>query len=333
MENGLIDLKRAIKRYNKLNNSFKRTLVFHVGAGAGFFSEYNCMILAILYCLKHKIRFVLYSKDANFGYKDGWNDFFEPFCEQTTCFIHKHLNVRLFTTRKQHGFIKWRLKGILLQNLARLIKIFAPFSYFTQDLWSNFFNTKMLDEEYDIPELDIKGDFVHACKRLVELTWNYNSSTKEDIINRMNRCFLPNKYISCHIRGGDKITEWQLVPLVDYVNVIKQYDSTDVFVLTDDYRIVQQLQNEYAQWSWHTLCKKSEKGYFNSQFTKTDKMLKKNALLDLFTSIEIMNKSALFIGTKTSNPSIFMSIYNPDITKGVDCDNNLFMELTKIIIK
>jgi hypothetical protein len=127
-----------IERYNVLNNSFKRTLVFHAGASAGFFSEYNCMILAILYCLKNKIRFVLYSKDANFGYKDGWNDFFKPFCKQTTCFIHKHLNVRLFKTRHQHGFIKWRLKGLFLQILARLIKIFTPFSYFTQDLWSDF---------------------------------------------------------------------------------------------------------------------------------------------------------------------------------------------------
>jgi hypothetical protein len=128
-----------IARYNALNNSFKHTLVFHVGASAGFFSEYNCMILAMLYCLKNKIRFVLYSKDANFGHKDGWNDFFEPFCEQTTCFIHHRFNVRLFTTRNQHGRVKWRLKGIFLKHSACLIKYFIPISYFTQDLWGNFF--------------------------------------------------------------------------------------------------------------------------------------------------------------------------------------------------
>jgi hypothetical protein len=146
----------------------------------------------------------------------------------------------------------------------------------------------------------------------------------------MKQCLLPDKYLSCHIRRGDKITESKLLPLSDYINIIKQYDNIrDVFVLTDDYRVIQQLQNEYVQWKWHTLCQESEKGYSNSQFTKTNKSIKTNALLNLFASIEIIDKSTLFIGTKTSNPSTFMSIYNHYITRGVDCDNNLFAKSLK----
>jgi hypothetical protein len=282
------------------------------------------MILAILYCLKHKIRFVLYSKDANFGYKDGWNDFFEPFCKQTTCFIHRHLNVRLFTTRKQHGFIKWRLKGVFAQKLAEIIKIFAPFSYFTQDLWRILFNIEMLNEEYDIPELDIKGDFVHACKRLVELTWNYNSSTKEDVEKIMNKCFLPDKYISCHVRRGDKNTESDYVSLEKYIKYLEKYEISDVYVSTDDYTVYKMLQKEKPEWKWHTLCNISDKGYDQSIFNNINDEQKKNHIVELFASVEIMNKSTLFIGTKTSNLGLFMSIYNPDITKGVDCDNNLW---------
>ena len=53
--------------YQKVNEKFESVLVFHVGESAGFFSEYNCMILVMLYCLQHKIQFKLYSRDANFG--------------------------------------------------------------------------------------------------------------------------------------------------------------------------------------------------------------------------------------------------------------------------
>jgi hypothetical protein len=319
-----------IERYNTLNNSFKRTLVFHAGASAGFFSEYNCMILAILYCLKNKIRFVLYSKDANFGYKDGWTDFFEPFCEQTTCIIHKHLNVRMFKIRYKHGLVKWRLKGIFLQNVARMIKIFTSFSYFTQDLWDNFFSVEMLEQEYDIPELDIKGDFVHACNRLVELTWNYNTSTKTEIERIMERCSLPDRYISCHIRRGDKNTEFNHISLEEYIDNIDKYDISDVYILTDDYTVYETLQKERPEWKCHTLCHKYDTGYNHSVFSKIDDKQKRNRILELFASIEIMNKSTVFIGTKTSNPGIFMSIYNPCITKGIDCENNLFVELMRI---
>ena len=62
--------------YQKLNDSFKPTLVFHLGVEAGFFSEFNNMVLAMLYCLHHAIRFVLYSDNANFKVGKGWDNHF-----------------------------------------------------------------------------------------------------------------------------------------------------------------------------------------------------------------------------------------------------------------
>jgi hypothetical protein len=302
--------------------------VFHVGASAGFFSEYNCMILAMLYCLKNKIRFVLYSKDANFGYKDGWNDFFESFCESTTCFIHHRFNVRWFTTRT--GQNQWRPKGTFMQIFTKFIKLFIPPSrYFTQDLWHNFVNRNMLEQEYDIPELGIKGNFLHACIRLVELTWRYNASTKAEIEKIMKRCPLPDKYVSCHIRRGDKITEWDYIPLEKYIAYIEQYKISDIYILTDDYTVYETLQEEKPEWNIYTLCNKSDRGYEHSNFGRNNAEEKRKRILALFASIEIMNKSALFVGTKTANPSVFMSIYNPKISKGIDCDGNLFVEAIK----
>jgi hypothetical protein len=161
-------MRKLVEQYNNLNNSFKKTLVFRIGDSAGFFSEYNIMILAMLYCLQHKIRFVLYSKNANFKYKDGWTDYFEPFCESASCRIHKYLNVRNYKSEKINirniNVAIWQLKRFLYIFFAKISKLFCWFLY-TQDLWNYFFDKTVTEQEYDFPELTIKGDFIHACKR------------------------------------------------------------------------------------------------------------------------------------------------------------------------
>ena len=71
--------KTLLDLYHRVNDRSSPRFVYHLGGDSGFFSEYNNMILAILYCLDKKIRFSIYSKDANFKYKEGWNDYFSPF--------------------------------------------------------------------------------------------------------------------------------------------------------------------------------------------------------------------------------------------------------------
>ncbi len=45
-------------RYHLLNRSFKKkTMIYHIGIDAGFFTEYTYMLHAMLYCLQHKIQF------------------------------------------------------------------------------------------------------------------------------------------------------------------------------------------------------------------------------------------------------------------------------------
>ena len=49
--------KQIREAYRRLNESYHPILVFHIGDSAGFFSDYNGMILAMLYCLKHHIQY------------------------------------------------------------------------------------------------------------------------------------------------------------------------------------------------------------------------------------------------------------------------------------
>ena len=56
-----------IPTYQKINNSFRKRLIYHSGIDCGFFVELNYMLNAMLYCLEKGYRFQLYSEDANYG--------------------------------------------------------------------------------------------------------------------------------------------------------------------------------------------------------------------------------------------------------------------------
>lgn len=44
-----------VNNYIRLNNSFDKSVIFRLGISGGFFSEYNNMLVCMLYCMQHKI--------------------------------------------------------------------------------------------------------------------------------------------------------------------------------------------------------------------------------------------------------------------------------------
>ena len=76
------DLSDFWKKYNKINEGYNEVCIY-LGIGTGFFSEFNNLILAILYCLVNKIKFKLYLVNAKgFPNNKGFEEFFMPFCKE-----------------------------------------------------------------------------------------------------------------------------------------------------------------------------------------------------------------------------------------------------------
>ena len=73
--------------YQPINSSFKEKLVFRLGIDAGFFSEFNNMILAMAWCLENEVQFVLSSRHAWFDER-GWSAWFRPFVKESHRPIH-----------------------------------------------------------------------------------------------------------------------------------------------------------------------------------------------------------------------------------------------------
>lgn len=314
--------------YRKLNESFRPTCVYHLGASAGFFSEYNMMLLAMLYCLTRRIRFTLYSADANFAFRKGWTDYFEPFCPETSARHHHYLNHRATGSwrtvwkraRQGNAFslMAGKLKRYVLNAAALCFKLREGSRYYTQDIWQPMLGMKA-DGHYSIPELGIDGNLAEALRQLTRLTWRFNEETEREVRPLIRQAALPDNYAGCQIRGGDKYTEFDLVDPAAYIQALeKRGNVRDVFVLTDDYRIFRQLQKDCPAYAWHTLCLPSEHGYYHRDFTRNSRTALHRQLIRLLASMEVLCHASFFIGTRTSNPSVFLYMYHPH--RCVDAD-------------
>lgn len=322
-----------IDKYRNLNESFSKSCVFHIGIDAGFFSEFNYLIFAILYCLENKIRLKLYSKDANFGYKNGWTDYFLPFTEEVSDNYHSFLNrhptgfsIGKAIMSNNIGLLKWKLKNEGLIFGAELFKYFVRknrFDYYTHDIMSNI---GVKNREYNI-EGFIRGDYISAYNLVFDLLWRFNDSVSVVMKKLIQSLSLPNDYIACQIRGGDKFIEYDLLSIDVYLSKIKEISSLkDVFVLTDDYRIIEQLRSKAPDYNWYTLCGESERGYFNSTFSKIDSELKKKQMISLFTSFDLLCRASFFVGTVTATPCNVVGIRKFPDTYWVDFKNDNFYD-------
>lgn len=301
-----------IENYNKLNNSFNKTLVFRVGIQAGLYSEINHMFLAILFCLKNNIKFFLSSVDNNFSYAKGWEDYFIPFCEENNSKIHLKYNARSYQ-------IKTSISNIIKTKLIR--KVFG-IDYLTQDIWPFIRDAKFQNETFDFPKLAIQGNLVNALKVVTDHIWHFQPNIQQEINSRISAINLPHEYIGIHIRSGDKVTEAKLSPVDDYINYIKNISPIkNLFVLTDNYSIIKELNKNYTDYKVYTFCQENEKGFSEGEYNSLGKEAKKTMTTKLLTDTEVLSKSVVFIGTLSSNVGIFVGMRrNAKLWYGVDAN-------------
>lgn len=306
-------LEAFINKYNELNNSFKKTCVFTVGHSAGFFSEINNMVFAMLYCLVNEIKFIPYFKSANFSDKKGWLEFFEPFCEEFNFKIPKMWNYRS-NDEVERLKKKNPLKFILLKIWSYLFKKKHKISYLTYEIWPKFFNVDFLFREIEVKKLDIEGDLTEACENLVKMIWRLNDETQSEVEKIISKINLPEKYAAIHVRAGDKILEVdKLLEVQEFMKLVfEKCTLRDVFVFADDYRQVEQLIKEYPDYNFYTSCSAEEKGYENAKFQSLNWAEKKKGLLNLFSNINICLNSQLFVGSEHANPDYFIKIIKED---------------------
>lgn len=248
------------------------------------------MVSAIAYSLDNKFKFKIFSVPANFAPKNGWTEFFLPFCDENNDHFNFKYNHR--SCQKNSLFFKARL------------------------FWRNYFKKQFFTWQFFeklVPGMYI-NDKPELYKNICDMIWRFNENTQNDINEKIAGLNLPENYISLQIRRGDK---WELervetpeldlyIEQIQELNKGRQLEIKDLFVFCDDYRDYSYLVNKYPDYNFYTLTQTTEKGYFNKQFTKLDWNIKRDNLIKLFANIEIIRKSEYFIGTYWANPLYFL---------------------------
>lgn len=276
------------------------------------------MIEIMMYCLENNIQLRLYSQDSNFGFKDGWSDYFQPFCEEVHDKFHSYVNFHKrqtlssiwnFRAESESPTLKWKLKLDFYHLCGKIIKFFRnDIQYFSQDIRAKI---DFLNKNYSFPGLGFEGNYVESFKLLDSIVWQFNSATRQAINKIIEELSLPVGYISCQIRGGDKCIEHSLHSVDFYLENIKKIsDIKNVFVLTDDYNVLKLLRSKAPEYNWFSFCESSENGYYNREFSKMNPVKKKEKMMRFFASIELLKNSELFLGTITSNPSRYIMCTN-----------------------
>jgi len=194
-----------------------------------------------------------------------------------------------------------------------LFKLFNRNTYLTFDLFNLHFNKDFEKETFDFPELGLKGNLRDVSRGIVKMIYRFNANTKAEIEKMIASANLPAKYVSVNIRRGDKDTEWNFIPASRFMDEItKRTNLKEVFVLTDDYRVIEDLQKDYPDFYFFTLVNKEERGYVHADFIKLSADKKREDMIKLFSSIEIMRASELSIGAYTTNPGIFLGMTMPE---------------------
>ena len=245
------DLSDFWKKYNKINESYNEVCIY-LGIGTGFFSEFNNLILAILYCLVNKIKFRLYLVNAKgFPNNKGFEEFFMPFCKELIYDADTEFN-NIFNFPKNE-----------VEVLLPIMKYKYGISYFTTNIFYNMRYNDFRNSHFIIKELGIDGDIYNAFGIIAKNIFRFNNETKKEIYKLINNLNLPEKYIGFHIREGDKITEAELIKPEKYIESLKKHsDIKDIFISTDDYSVVEKLKNQYgSKYNIYTLTNKKELGY------------------------------------------------------------------------
>lgn len=280
-----------------------KRLIYHVGAYCGFYSEFNSMVLAILYCKRHGIDFELFSKDAIFSLKSGWADYFLPFCKETKFPLHHRINLRgqKPTGRKNRLFLS-------------AYKFIFPRTVLTFELWDTF-------RKIDQTELTTE-ETRKLSGNIIEEIYRFNPLTNQRIESMIKSLNMQGPYIGFHIRGGDKQYEHELLSIDKYISrAEKLSDIRQGVVSTDDYRNFEALCKQYPNWRFYTLTPKTNQGYFQDQFTKLTPEQRYEELLIMFASMELLSRAELTICTFSSNIGMFLGMRIGERAVGIDMDN------------
>ncbi len=280
-------------------------------------------MLAVLYCAAHGMDFRLSSRYGSNFEDCGWTEYFEPFCEEINSSLLHRFDLR---SPLDSSFTKRIAKELQRCVLKVCIKPFViPGEKTTVDCWEQL---RALRSEESVHFHLVSGSYTlplrEALHRIHNEIWVFNADMLAFIETARFELALPERYAALHIRRGDKDIEAALEDESRYLQRLQEHsDLRDVYVMTDDYAVVDSLKRQYGDYRWYSRSPKLS-GYVNKDFHGLAAGERASLIRNLLCENELMRRAEVFVGTFSSNIGVYQGIARSSQSYGVDYPEWLF---------
>ena len=158
------------------------------------------------------------------------------------------------------------------------------------------------DKYYHIPALGMNCGYFEAYAMLARMIWQPQPE-----------------------RGGDKAKEARLISGWQIIQAMHPKDGECIFALADNYIQLELVRSEFPQLRIVSLCQPYETGYHHQEFERLSPQEKKESIIRLLFSVDILLHSSAFVGTITSGPSVFVMKVRADdpYVTAIDCPQDM----------
>lgn len=302
-------------------------LVFHL-TNRGNFSEINNLIIAYSYAKALGVRFAVDDRTWSGKYNLGLNDYFEcPYIE----FYRKGPRLKSVLGNTATGasriknICRYIYNSLYKKYFSLYNKISEPTISFTPDYW-------------DRGRLQAKSPFVVNGNYIDPMEFLNDSAQELLIYNEEVNFFvnkrlaelqsnLGNNYVGLHIRRGDKVNnQMGVIRTRLYLNKIIDSGIVNVFVATDDNQAVLELEDLLPKnFKIFTFSTNERNGFSEDKSRKKLAREKKIEMLELFSDVEALIRSSLFIGTFSSCIGQYVNLRR-ESKATYSLDNNFYFE-------
>lgn len=225
------------------------------------------------------------------------------------------------------SFVFWKLKFLLKSLIGHWLafRAYGEYVRLSQDV------AHEPDKHYHIPALGINGSYYEAYAMLARMIWQPQPEVQQQMADAKRRLSLPPVYSGVQIRGGDKAQEARLITGRQIIEALHPQAGDCIFALADNYRQLEIVRSEFPQVRIISLCQPDETGYYHQAFTRLSPQEKKESIIRLLTSIDILLHSRAFVGSITSGPSVFLMKVRADepFVTAIDCPHDM---LTRCLV-
>ena len=137
-------------------------------------------------------------------------------------------------------------------------KLQKNINFLTQDIFGCFFeNDSFMQTAFILSDLHLCGNSFEVASKFAKAIYRLNDESIDSINKLKAKIKLPKNYIALQIRRGDIQTEcsWRKQDAISvdiYVKEIKKYSEKNLFVFTDDGRVLKQLEKNLPTYKIYT---------------------------------------------------------------------------------